>query len=85
MALAVQDQAGAEASLKETGITYPILADADHRVADAYGVFNLLNDNVAAPAAFVINPAGEIVWSYIGQDFNDRPANDLILSNLPSF
>jgi len=83
VALAVQDQAGALASANDTGATYPILADADHSVADAYGVYNLLNDRVATPAVFIINKVGQIVWSHIGQNINDRPTNDLILANLP--
>ena len=62
---------------------YPILADVNHAVADAYGVFNLLNDRVATPSVFVIDPAGYIAWSYIGRDINDRPSPEEILSHLP--
>lgn len=83
MALAVQDELGAQTSVQQTGATYPILADPDHQVADAYGVYNLLGDRVATPAVFVINPQGRIVWSYIGQNINDRPDNQVILDNLP--
>jgi peroxiredoxin len=65
------------------GAEYPILADVNHAVADAYGVFNLLNDGVATPSVFVIDPAGYIVWSYVGRDINDRPSPEEILSHLP--
>jgi peroxiredoxin len=83
IAVAVQNQAGAQTSIKDSGTSYPILADANRDVANAYGVYNLLNDNVAAPSVFIINKSGEIAWSYIGKDINDRPTNNLILSNLP--
>lgn len=83
VALAVQDAAGAQTTVQQTEATYPILADPDHRVADAYRVYNLLGDSVATPAVFVINPQGEILWSYIGQNINDRPDNQTILDNLP--
>lgn len=83
IALAVQDQNGAQASVTDAGVTFPILADPDHRVADAYGVYNLLGDGVAAPAVFVIDKSGQIVWSYVGQHINDRPDNQTILANLP--
>jgi len=83
MAVAVQDQAGARASANDTGASYPILADPDHAVANAFGVFNLLGDGVATPSVFIINPSGQIVWSYIGQNINDRPDNETILANLP--
>ena len=46
------------------GAGFPILADTNHAVADAYGVFNLLGDGVATPSVFVIDPAGRIIWSY---------------------
>jgi peroxiredoxin len=59
------------------------LADADHAVADAYGVFNLLGDGVATPAVFVVDPAGHIIWSHIGHDAGDRPSPSEILTHLP--
>lgn len=62
---------------------YPILADVNHSVADAYGVFNLLNDGVATPSVFVVDPTGRMVWSYIGRDIDDRPSPDEILSHVP--
>ena len=83
IALAVQNQAGAQAMASRTGASYPILADPDHRIADAFGVFNLLNDGVATPAVFVINKSGEVVWDYVGKNINDRPPTQLILENLP--
>ena len=64
--------------------SYPILADSDHAVADAYGVFNLLGDGLATPSIFVIDQSGLIVWSYISTDANDRPASAVILSHLPA-
>lgn len=84
VALAVQDQAGALTAQQETGVTYPILADANHQVAEAYGVYNLLGDSVATPAVFIIDKSGQIVWSYIGQNISDRPNNQTILENLPN-
>jgi peroxiredoxin len=63
--------------------SYPILADADHAVADTYGVFNLLGDGVNTPSVFVIDPSRRIVWLYIGQNDSDRPKPDEILAHLP--
>ena len=83
LALAVQDQASAYATASDTNTSYPILADVDHRVANAYGVYNVLDDNIAAPAVFIINQSGQIVWSYVGRNINDRPSNETILANLP--
>ena len=83
IAVAVQDQAQAGLMRRQTGAEFPILADVTHLTANQYNVYNVMGDGVAAPAVFVINSAGEIVWSYIGRDAGDRPAPDQILSRLP--
>jgi len=83
VALAYQNARDAARTVEETGVAFPILADAEHRVADMYGVFNLLGDGVDAPAVFIVDRDGGIVWSYIGSNIADRPANDVILQNLP--
>jgi peroxiredoxin len=83
IALAVQDTFQAQRMVEVAGVTFPILADPAHQVADAYGVYNLLGDGVATPAVFVIDQAGQIVWSYIAKDANDRPAAQTILGYLP--
>ncbi len=84
IALAVQDIAGAQSSVQDTNASYPILANPDHAVADQYGVYNLLADGVATPSVFIIDQAGQIVWSYVGQNINDRPTNQVILSKVKS-
>ena len=63
--------------------TYPMLSDVDHEAAEAFGVFNLLGDGVAAPSVFIIESDGRIVWSYVGRSSADRPEIWLILDNLP--
>ena len=83
IAVAVQDKTGAQATVQDSNVTYPVLADPDHSMTDSYNVFNLLNDNVATPAVFIIDTSGKIVWSYIGQHIQDRPSNVEILANLP--
>ena len=62
---------------------YPLLADPDHQVAEAFGVYNLLNDGYAAPAVFVIDTDGSIVWRYVGQGPSDRPSSNTILKQIP--
>jgi peroxiredoxin len=67
-----------------TGAAYPFLADPDHRVAEAYGVYNVLGDNLAAPAVFIIDTDGYIVWRHVvGLHPGDRPSPEMILEHLP--
>ncbi len=83
IALAVHDQARALVVSQAAKVTYPLLADHDHRVTDAYKVFNLLGDGVATPSVFIIDKTGHIVWSYISPDANTRADDKTILANLP--
>lgn len=68
---------------QETGASFPILADENHIAADNYRVYNLLGDGLAAPAVFVIDRNGQIIWSHVGKNINDRPAAKTILDHLP--
>jgi alkyl hydroperoxide reductase subunit AhpC len=62
---------------------YPVLADTDHAVSSAYGVYDLLNDKRAAPSVFIVDESGLVTWAYVGQDANDRPLTQQILDQLP--
>jgi peroxiredoxin len=62
---------------------YPVLADSEHEVSEAFDVYDLLGTGYAAPSVFVINTSGDIVWSYIGQSATDRPSATAILEHLP--
>ena len=68
---------------KSAGVSYPMLADSAHRVSEAYGVYNLFNDNLAAPAVFIVDTDGHIVWSHIGEHTADRVPAQTILEQLP--
>lgn len=62
---------------------FPLLADPQHQVAEAYGVYNLLGDGYAAPSVFIINSEGYIVWQHIGKGPADRPTAQTLLRHLP--
>lgn len=83
VALAVAPRESVEGVRSAIGASFPVLADPDHRVAEMYGVYNLLGDGLAAPAVFVLQN-GRILWSYVGQNAVDRPPVDEILKHLPT-
>jgi peroxiredoxin Q/BCP len=60
------------------GLPFPLLSDPDHKVIESFGV---LDGNMAQPSTFVLDTAGVIRWSYLG-DRTDRPFNDTIVSSL---
>lgn len=83
LAIAVQDIQRAALMTRIIQADFPILTDRDHLVSEMYGVFNLLDDNLAAPAVYIIDPPGIIRWYYIGQDDSDWVAANTILEHLP--
>ena len=64
------------------GAEFPILADTNADVSRDFGVFNLLGDGVAAPATFIVQPDGGVVWAYVGVDIGDRVPTPVILEML---
>jgi peroxiredoxin len=62
---------------------YPLLADPEHEVAEAFGVYDLLGTGYAAPSVFVIDTGGDIIWSYVGASRTDRPDVASLLEQLP--
>ncbi len=83
IAIAVQRERGAEASARASQAQFPILADSDHAVAEAYGVED---DGWSTPSVFVINQDRQIVWKEITHITSgcgtERIASQTILENL---
>ena len=83
VAVAVSSLESVESWCQSSGYQYPMLADPTHQVAEAYGVYNLLGNGLAAPAAFVIDVDGRILWGQVAQDAYDFPGVETILEHLP--
>jgi peroxiredoxin len=83
IALAVAPLAAIEGAQNVVQAAFPMLSDPQHAVAEAYGIYNLLEDGYAAPAVFVIDRHGTILWSYVGQTAADRPTVQEILAHIP--
>jgi alkyl hydroperoxide reductase subunit AhpC len=84
VALVVASPSSVEAAQEHIGVYYyPVLADPDHQVSEDYGVYNLLGDSLAAPAVFIIDGTGQIVWYYVGANSRDRLSAETILDHLP--
>jgi alkyl hydroperoxide reductase subunit AhpC len=62
---------------------YPVIADPDHTISDAYGVYDLLGDGRATPSVFIVDESGAVVWAYVGRHSYDRPPTQRILDELP--
>jgi peroxiredoxin len=62
-------------------LPFPVLCDTDHKVIDAYDLYNP-DGKIAKPAVFVIDKTGVIGWSFLKEDYRVRPLNDAILAEL---
>ncbi len=82
VALAVAPLASVDGARQTVRVAYPMLSDADHKVAETYGVYNLLGDGYAAPTVFIIDTDGRIAWSHVGQNPSNRPNAQTILERL---
>ena len=58
---------------------FPILADADHKVFDAYDVANKLMSLGQRPAVFVIDTSGVVRFDSVGTQQWQIPTNDAVL------
>ena len=81
--LAVQAESSAASMARISKATFPILADADHVVAEDFGVYDLFDDGEAGASVFIINKEGEIVWESIAEKVSYRVSSATILENLP--
>lgn len=82
VALAVSSRRAMRRTQQIVGALYPMMADPEHHVAQAYGVYNLLGDGRAAPSTFVIGGDGRVRWTYVGRHPGDRPTVAQILEQL---
>ena len=79
VAISTDEVEGAAEMAEYARAEYPILADPDHAVAESYGVFNLLDDGVAAPAVLLIGKWRVVHWRQVGTNIGDRPSLSTIL------
>ena len=67
----------------ELKLTYPVVSDNSRNYIRQYDVLHP-QEGIARPSMFIINKAGRIVWSYVGQDASDRPEMETVLQQLQS-
>ena len=63
-------------------LTFPLLSDPEGRVIREYGVWSDGDGGIAKPSIFAVRKDGSIAWTYIGQDYADRPTDDELFDSL---
>lgn len=84
MAVAPDDADGVARFVQDNDYPFPLLADSEHRVFDAYDVGNKLVSLGQRPAVFVVDSNGIVRFDSIGNQQWQIPTNDNVLAVLSS-
>ena len=57
-------------------LPFPILSDPDASVIEPWGVLNAAEKGIAKPALFLVRPDQSVAFTYVGEDFTDRPSDE---------
>ena len=57
-------------------LPFPVLSDPEARVIEPWGVLNAAEKGIAKPALFLVHPDWSVPFSYVGEDFTDRPTDE---------
>jgi peroxiredoxin len=81
VAVSCQSPAALRAYLSQTPLPFPLLADANRRVAMAWGVHYWLGwdgFHLARPALFVLDRGGRVAFAHVGRNMRDLPLTLLL-------
>ena len=80
IAVAPDTPEGVARFVRDRDYPFPLLADTDHTVFDAYDVINRLASLGQRPAVFVIDRSGTVRFDSIGTQQWQIPSNDSVLA-----
>ncbi len=83
VAVAPDDAAGVARFVRERPYPFPLLADADHRVFDAYDVVARMASLGQRPAVFVVGADGVVRFDSIGSQQWQIPRDEVVLAAIP--
>jgi len=63
-------------------LSFPLLSDPEGNVMKDYGVWTDAEGGIAKPSIFAVRSDGSIAWTYVGQDYADRPTDDELFSSI---
>jgi peroxiredoxin Q/BCP len=84
VAIAADSAEGVTRFVRDNDYPFPLLADTNHRVFDAYDVISTMMSLGQRPAVFVIDLQGVVRFDSIGTQQWQIPTNDNVLAILSS-
>lgn len=82
IAISVDSQQDAAGIVRQHGLEFPVAYDSTTEISRQWGIFNLLDDGVSAPAAYVFDSSGDLMAYRIGTTIAERPGSAEVLSFL---
>jgi peroxiredoxin Q/BCP len=83
VAIAPGDADGVRRFVQERPYPFPVLADTEHRVFDAYDVVARMSSLGQRPAVFVVGRDGVVRFDSIGTQQWQIPSDDVVLAAVP--
>jgi len=65
IAISSDDEGDTQKTVQGSGLEFPVLADKDRAVINAYNVLDPGNNRIARPAAYVLRKDGTVAWKSI--------------------
>ena len=82
VAVSMDELSQAAKAVDRLNVQFPVLYDVEGKVVRSYGVYDLLDDELAAPSIFLVDKAANIRWQYVGNSVSDRPSTESVLFEL---
>jgi len=81
LAISVDKPGDSKVMAEKLKLNFPLLSDPDHKVIDAYDLFNA-SVKIAKPAVFVLDKKSVVRWSFFDEDYKVRPLTEVLLEEL---
>jgi len=65
IAISSDDEGDTQKTVQGSGLEFPVLADKDRAVINAYNVLDPGNNRIARPASYVLRKDGTVAWKSI--------------------
>ena len=82
IAISSDGKAATRNTAQNHGIEFPLLADAEREVIDAYNVVDPGNNRIARPATYLITQEGKIGWKFLDVRLGGRVQPAKIIEEL---
>ncbi|MEM0951746.1 MAG: peroxiredoxin family protein [Cyanobacteria bacterium P01_H01_bin.74] len=78
IAISADDMNHAKKRQGESGLSFPVLPDAEKKIIQRYGVANISKNNMAWPSVYIINKSGRVSFRYASKSGKRLQAEEIL-------